>query len=91
MEEYGLGPNVEILSFERVEDGTIWTKTILLYHVLIPHCVGNIDGSHEWKCYPRRVKVNDIDMIRNKKKFLLDDFKKTEPETKLQTLIAHPV
>jgi hypothetical protein len=39
MKEYGLGPNEEILTFERGEDATIRTKTVLLHQVLIPYCV----------------------------------------------------
>jgi len=35
MKEYGLGPNNEILTFERLENGIIRTKAALLHHVLL--------------------------------------------------------
>ena len=34
MKEYGLGPNNKILTFERVENGIIWTKVVLLHQIL---------------------------------------------------------
>jgi hypothetical protein len=42
MKEYGLGPNDEILTFERGEDATIGTKAILLHHVLRSHRIADI-------------------------------------------------
>ena len=51
----------------------------------------DINASPECQCHHRRVKVNDIDMFRNKHFFLLDGFRESEPETKLRTLIAHPL
>jgi hypothetical protein len=42
MMEYSLGPNEEILTFERGENATIRTKAVLLHHVLIPHLVADI-------------------------------------------------
>ena len=35
MKEYGLGPNNEILTFERVENDNIRTKDVLLHQVLL--------------------------------------------------------
>ena len=35
MKEYGLGPNNEILTFERVENEIIWSKAVLLHRVLL--------------------------------------------------------
>jgi len=35
MKEYGLGPNNEILTFERLENGIIRTKAALLHQVLL--------------------------------------------------------
>ena len=66
MKEYGLGPNEEFLTFEQGEDGTIRTKTVLLHHVLVPHCVMDINARLEWQCHHRRLKVNDIYMFWNK-------------------------
>ena len=66
MKEYGLGPNTEILTFERVENGFIWTKAILLQGSIVPHCVVDVNTSPECQCYHCRVKVDDIDMFRNK-------------------------
>jgi len=63
MKEYGLGPNEEILTFEQGEDGTIRTKTVLLHHVLVPHCVMDINASLEWQCHHHNVMVNGIDMF----------------------------
>jgi hypothetical protein len=60
MMEYGLGPNVEILTFELGEDATIRTKAVLLHHVLVPRHVTDINVGPEWQCHHRRVKVNDI-------------------------------
>jgi hypothetical protein len=48
MNEYGLGPNEEILTFERGEHATIQTKALLLYHIPIPHCVMDINVGFEW-------------------------------------------
>jgi hypothetical protein len=47
MKEYGHGPNEEILTFERGEDATIWTKAVLLHHVLRPHPVTDINIGSE--------------------------------------------
>jgi hypothetical protein len=74
MNEYGFGPNEEILTFERGEDATIRTKTVLLHHVPIPHRVADINVSSEWQCHHRMVKVNDRYMFLNKDFFLLDGF-----------------
>jgi hypothetical protein len=69
MMECGLGPNEEILTFEQGEDATIWTKVVLLHHVLVLHCVTNINIGPEWQYYHRRVKVNDRYMFLNKNLF----------------------
>ena len=42
MKQYSLGPNEEILTFERGEDATIRTKTVLLHHVFGSHHVTDI-------------------------------------------------
>ena len=63
MKEYDLGPNNEILTFERVENEIIRTKES---SPIVPHCVVDINASPECQCHHHRVKVNDIDMFQNK-------------------------
>ena len=67
MKEYGLGPNYEIHTF--------WASWEWNYpnqgHTpssgpIVPHCVVDVNTSPECQCHHRRVKVNDIDMFRNK-------------------------
>jgi hypothetical protein len=78
--EYDLGPNQEILTFERGEDATIWTKVVLLHHVLVPHRVADINFGPEWQCHHYMVKVNDRYMFRNKDLFSSQRFLHVEPE-----------
>jgi hypothetical protein len=80
MMEYGLGPNEEILTFERGEDATIQTKAVLLHHVLVPHRVADINVDNEWQCHHRRVKVTDRYMFQNKDLFSSRWFLHIKPE-----------
>jgi hypothetical protein len=66
MMEYSLGPNEEILTFERGEDASIRTKAVLLHHIVVPHRVADINLGLECHCHHRRIKVNDRYIFLNK-------------------------
>jgi hypothetical protein len=51
----------------------------------------DINASPEWQCHHCWVKVNDLDIFRNKQFFSLNGFRESKPETKPRTLIAHPL
>jgi hypothetical protein len=42
MKEYGIDPNGGILTSLKGKNFFIWTKVVLLHHVLIPHHIVNI-------------------------------------------------
>ena len=56
MKVYGLGPNEEILTFERGEDDTIRTKVELLHHVLVLHRDVDINVGLEWQYHHRTAR-----------------------------------
>jgi hypothetical protein len=83
MKEYGLGPNEEVLTFERGEDATIRTKALLLHHVPISHVSADINVGPKWQCHHCMAKVNDRYMFLNYNFFSYRWLLHIEPEIRL--------